>query len=189
MGVNWGGRSVDKSWSINGTSGVSVGTSLRDEMIKILYGDGSQKAQGHIVLIRHMDQVCPCMQEEQGQLHRKADPNCSICHGEGYSYVDRPHTAWRSVVGSNSGSQVGSLTEGDPGVATINGFNFFFDYTTQVEERDKIIELALSAEGIPPSVLGEANYKEKFKIVQRIIYRADNGRIEFVRCICEREEW
>jgi hypothetical protein len=187
MTIKWGGRTTEKHWTIGGTNG--VGIDLRSEMMKILYGDGSHPPQGHIVLVRRMDQVCPCILEERGQKYRKPDPNCSICHGEGYSYTDHQYTAWRSLVGSNSGSLVGSLQEVSPGVTAINGENFFFDYQTQLHERDKIIEIALTSEGAVPTDLGETNQLEKFKIVQIIIHRADNGRIEFIRAVTEREEW
>jgi hypothetical protein len=188
MGIEWGGRTTDTTWQTSTARG--YGIDLRAEMMKILYGDGKQKPQGHIVLVRHMDTVCPCVLEEQGQKYRKPDPNCSVCHGEGYTYTEAPYTAWRSLVGSNSGTIVGSLQEGDPGTAIINGVNFFFDYNQNwINERDKIIEIALETDGSVPTNLGESNHLEKFKIIQRIIHRADNGRIEFVRAICEREEW
>lgn len=187
MAIEWGGRTNDRTWRVSGAR--VGGIDLRAEMMKILYGYTGHPAQGHKVLVRHMNQVCPCILEEQGQKYRKPDPNCSVCHGEGYSYTEAPYTAWRSLVGSNSGTMVGSLQEGDPGITVINGVNFFFDYTMQLSDKDKIIELALDSEGNLPSNLGESNQIEKFKIVQRIIYRADNGRIEFVRAICEREEW
>jgi hypothetical protein len=58
-----------------------------------------------------------------------------------------------------------------------------------LHERDKIIEIALTSEGAVPTDLGETNQLEKFKIVQIIIHRADNGRIEFIRAVTEREEW
>jgi hypothetical protein len=189
MTVSWGnGTKTDtKTWSMS--AAYTLDSGFRAEMMKILYGDGRSKPKSHQILIRHMTAVCPCVLEEQGQKYRKADPKCSVCHGEGFTYAESPYAAWRSIVSSNSGSQVGSLTETTPGISTITGFNYFFDYNCPILERDKIIEVSLGLDGSLPNDLGEVNHLEKFKVIQRIIYRADNGRAEFIRCICEREEW
>lgn len=190
MSIKWGGNiGATKAWSVSGSGG--IGIDLRVEMSKILYGDGKEKAQGHTIMLRKMDQVCPCIQEERGQKYRKPDPKCSICHGEGYTYSDVPVTAWRSEIGGNSNAVLSNLEEATPGTVAINGFNYYFDYRLfgNIKSIDKIIEVSLGVDGSVPQNTGEVNYKEKFKIVQLIIYRADNGRVEFVKAACEKEDW
>jgi hypothetical protein len=162
---------------------------LRAELHKILFGDRNHPGEGHKVLIRRMDSTCPCMLEEKGQKHREPDPKCSVCHGEGYAYSEFLCTAWRSLVGSKSGALPASYMATPPGITDIIAHNFFFEYNTELKDIDKIIELNLGVNGALPSSLGELQQREKFKILQLITYRADNGRIEFIRAICQSEEW
>ena len=167
---------------------------LRDKLHQLLFGDRAHPGQGKKVIIRFMDEVCPCVLEERGQKHREPDPTCSICQGEGYTFTDKPYTTWRSVIDSHSGSLLGTFTEQLPGVTTIAGYNFIFEWNTPLRPIDKIIEVDLDIEGNIPADGLKARDKltyqyKKFKISQLIIYRGDNARVEYVRCICEKEDW
>jgi hypothetical protein len=141
-----------------------------------------------------MNAVCPCVQEEKGQKHREPDPQCSISQGEGYTFTDNLYTAWRALLDSHSGAIAGTFTEQLPGLTNIRGDNFIFEYNTVIFPIDKIIEIDLDLEGNPPpgpvSQDAKLTYQyKKFKIIQLVPYRADRGRVEFLRCIAEREEW
>jgi hypothetical protein len=171
---------------------------LRAELHKILFGDIHHPPQGHKILVRHMTSQCPCMiggtgsstwDSDIGEKHKEPDTKCSVCHGEGFVYSDVPYTAYRSMIGSKSGSILASYEETPPGIVAIMGFNYFFEYSTPIADVDKIVELKLDLSGGLPVNNGLANQIEKFKIIQLINYRADNGRVEFIRAICEREEW
>jgi hypothetical protein len=165
---------------------------LREKLHTLLFGDRAHPGQGKTVVVRTMNQVCPCVKEERGQKHREPDPTCSICQGEGYTFTDKPFTAWRSVIHSTAGPS--TFMEELPGLTNIVGYNFIFEWDTPMRPIDKIIEVDLDQEGnLPAGGLKAADkltyqYK-KFKISQLIIYRADNGRVEFVRCVAEKEEW
>lgn len=167
---------------------------LRAKLHQLLFGDRAHPGQGKIVLVRSMQTVCPCVLEERGQKHREPDPKCSICLGEGYTFIDKPYTAWRSVIDSHSGALLGTYGEQWPGLTNIVGYNFIFEWNTPIKYMDKIIEIELNLDGSVPGKDFKAgdkisnNYK-KFKINQLIIYRGDNARVEYVRCVCEKEEW
>jgi len=170
------------------TSGSDI--DLRAKLHQILFGDATHAPQGHKVLIRSMQEYCTCVKDEnRGQAYRRPDPKCSICHGEGYIYTDYVHTTWRSLINSGSGQLLGTLVEAKAGVTQVLGFNFFFEWDTDIKEQDHIIELKLGADGSLPATLDEENQLEHFRIIQLVKHRASNGRIEFIRGICERIEW
>ena len=187
-------------WSVNQNSTRNI--DLRAKLHQLLFGDRAHPGQGKTVLLRSMQSVCPCIMEERGQKMREPDPKCSICQGEGYTFIDKPYTVWRSVLDSHSGGALaGSFAEQLPGLTALVGYNFIFEYDVPIKDIDKIIEFGLDREGnVPPQGLpnpvkemGEPNrlalqYK-KFKIAQFIIYRGDRGRVEFLRCVCEKEEF
>jgi hypothetical protein len=82
------------------------------------------------------------------------------------------------------------MNYGDPGIAKNIGFAFYFQHDISISEKDKIFETNLSTEGVlPAQPLTQANFVEKYRIVQIINYRADNGRLEFKQVIVDREEF
>ena len=162
---------------------------LREGLRRILFGDTGNPPEGHYVVIRRMVNVCPCVEEEVGQAYRKPDPKCSVCKGEGYTYTDSLNTAWRAPIMAYS-QNMGTMEYGNPGIAKNMGFAFYFQHDVSINEKDKIFETNLSTEGALPTVpLTPANFLEKYRIIQIINYRADNGRLEFKQVIVDREEW
>jgi len=167
---------------------------LRAGLHNLLFGDRMHPGQGKLVVVRHMNTVCPCVLEERGQKMREPDPTCSICQGEGYTFTDKTYTAWRSTFDSRSGAITGTFKEEMPGLLNLIGDKFIFEWNVPVRDLDKIIEIDLMLKGgLPPGGLKKddklsSQYK-KFKIVQRILYRGDMSRVEYVGCAVEQEQW
>ena len=175
------------SYPYNNTSVNSI--DLRAELHNILFGNRSFIPQGHKIVLRHMERMCPCVLEERGQKHRDADPKCSLCHGEGFLYSDHVYTAWRSLIDAESGALPATFQEHVAGLTRLNSTNFWMEWTTTIAEIDMIFEINLTDAGIPPYPLKPTDYIEKYKIDQLISYRGDNGRIEYKRAVCTKEQW
>jgi hypothetical protein len=133
-----------------------------------------------------MIDYCVCVKEEEGQKHREADPLCSICKGDGFIYKDFIVTAWKALIDIPRGildAQGVRL----PGTIDSSGFSYYFEWNVAIKKADKIFEINLGPDGSVPENTGDINHLEKFQIKQLIIYRADNGRVEYQQAICVRE--
>ena len=167
---------------------------LRVNLHNLLFGDRAHPGQGKLVVVRHMNTVCPCVLEERGQKQREPDPLCSVCQGEGYTFTDKLYTAWRSTFDSHSGAIIGSFKEEMPGLINLVGDKFIFEWNVPVQDIDKVIEVGLMLKGgLPPGGLKKddkmSNQYKKFKISQRLLYRGDRSRVEYIGCACEQEQW
>jgi hypothetical protein len=170
---------------------------LREKMDSILFGDRWHPGQGKTVVLRHMEDVCPCIAGGPGSLvadgdkgarHRDPDPTCSICQGEGYVFTEKTYTAWRSTADTPA-AIIQQYEQRIPGITADTGFNFYFRYDTPVGDLDKIWELDLGLEGGKPLNIDLINRTQKFRIQRVIIYRGDNARIEYIQAISQIEGW
>lgn len=170
---------------------------LRAKMDIILFGDRWHPPEARPVVLRHMVNVCPCVaggpgslvsDRDKGQRHRDPDPTCSVCQGEGFTFIETVVPAWRSLADSPA-AIIMQFEQRTPGITADTGLNWYFRYDTNISGLDKIWELDLSTNGDKPINIDLINRDLKYRIQRLVTYRADNARIEYIQAISEIEAW
>ena len=164
------------------------GIDLRQEMIDTIYGSLAEEGIGIPVLIRRMrrDEVtgamtrCACVDP----ITREPDLDifCPLCHGMGYYWDEEWFDTYKTVVSGTSASLSDKIRHRQSGNVFTQTYRFFFDYTANLIEGDKLVELALDVEGniarpYRRTLIWTPNTIER--------KRLDSGRIEFYIATCQ----
>ena len=157
---------------------------LRQEMINTLKGAYPEVAKGRPVLLRKMRRTsggilikCVCVDKVTGEPDK--DDYCPISMGERYFWDESEIVTYKEEL--DNPDQPASKPSG---LLNIPVSVFYMRYDVGITPDDKIVELALDADGKPLSPRRRAAV---YSINQLIPYRSDRGRLEFFKALCSKE--
>lgn len=165
-----------------------VNIDLRDEMHAILFGGVDIPPQGHNMVLRELtDQFCSCWNGvETGSIQ----PKCAYCQGEGYLWRERQIVAYLTY-GVAPVYKPAFQASGDYpqtswgfddneraiGFCEYTTFPNYERYTIKTEKKfDKLYDLKVGPSG---SLIFPNIRTAKWKVLDVLPYRGDNGRIEY----------
>jgi len=154
--------------------------SLRDEFFDTLYGNGIEISKKQTGLLRIMRRdasgeliKCSCS-VGASKMADKTLP-CQICLGEGYLW-DESYVDFYRTDPSGAGGMREKLSP--PGLVNVPQRSFYIKYDDSLTEDDRVIELFLDAEGL---IAEPRRRKAIYRIGAVFDFRADNGRVEYLR--------
>lgn len=161
---------------------------LRAEFNKILDGSGYEISKAKKGLLRRMrrdsnDELtqCECSHAITGEPDK--DIFCPLCYGEGYRWDESWLYYFKNVITGDARQSL--LREWSPmGEQTVEIAFFYLKSHIEIDNRDKIVELQMTSEGIL-----ERPYTRLaiYRLGLVLPYRSDNGRIEYIQAAGVRE--
>ena len=161
---------------------------LRKEFDEFVFGDKTNMAHKHLVLIRNLKKdangkkiKCNCVDK----LTHEADQEneCRFCLGEGAFWKERFTECYSAMVGADGG-KANRNKRIIPGELRTDYKVFYLRYDEKISYKDKIIELSLDLEG---NLIVPYKRETIYKPETIQIYRADYGRVEYI-AVYAREE-
>lgn len=164
--------------------------SMRDEMINTLQGKSPEMAKKMPALLRKMRRddsglLVPCECVDLVTHEQDKDNFCPLCHGDGHKWDEKYMDVYKVAIKSDVGNATKERSF-DAGMLNISVTDFYTDYAEPVTEDDKVVELVLDLEG---RVIKPAKRLKLHRIVSVIDYRADNGRVEYLKIGCFEENY
>jgi hypothetical protein len=166
-------------WS--GTSVGGGGVDMREELRKILEGDGpTDPPQGHWVVYRRMNMSVRSAYWDNEEYKEAVG-------GPPWAYEDEVHLVRYSQVTSGGLVRFFEM-EAPPGVIHVNYRIYYMKHDVVPKRSDYIYEVQWSDHSVKPAI-GQLVLPDEDKYNINDIYplRGDNGRIEFYACLCRRE--
>ena len=167
----------------------STEPNMREELINTLDGRWPEVAKGQTGLLRRMrtDSAgnkipCGCVDTVTHEPDR--DRWCPICFGEGWLFDETYITFYKRLIDSETDNSLRDrLTE--VGLINVPLVVFYVRYSTEINEDDKIVEIALEDDG---SVSTPTRRTAVYKIATVWDYRADNGKLEYYKIFTHEEK-
>lgn len=177
----------DHSSSLDISSGRYGEIDLRTELMKTIFGFGSEISKGIPILIRRLRRdsttlariKCECVDELT--MEPDLDVLCPFCLGEGFKWDEEWHKCYKTVSGSE-GSLSRRIEYKGAGKILDETYKFYFPYDANLIQGDRIVEVMLDVEGqiIEPAkritVWNPNTIENK---------RLDNGRTEYYIVSCQ----
>lgn len=163
---------------------------LRQEMENTLDGTFPEIAKKQKMVLRKMRRdsngnliKCACVDEVTREPDK--DSFCVLCYGSGYYWDETYLYAYRSSSVESTATQALAEKLRETGLHNIPLVVFYTQYTEEITEDDKIIELVLDKSGEPTKPLKR---RRIFRINRAVDYRLENGRLEYYAIYAHEEE-
>jgi len=163
---------------------------LRQELIDMFDGTGSEIAKSHKGLLRRMrrdsnDALIECSCVDELTQEPDMDFHCPFCLGEGYFWDEEWIDVRRTYV---RGSEVG-FTKRDLyqkiGTINVQTLVFYLKSTVTIDYYDRIVELRTNKDG---SIYTPHTRLKLYRPQTIVPYRSDNGRLEYWAVHCSEKE-
>jgi hypothetical protein len=139
---------------------------------------------GHWIVLRQAipGRKCSCVND----ITDDPNPNCTLCLGTGYAYVDR-FTKGRKARPIRITQTLGAEQRSSVGVATTPDNIFYLEYNIKPTQQDFILEIDLSATDREPLIPFRVNAVYDISDVREL--RDKRGRVEYYAVTAERSAW
>jgi len=174
------GLGINNTLLYPGSGGTEI--DLRDEMKRLMHGDGTEIPKGRKGLLRRMRKndngnliLCECVDDITHEPD--LDTFCPYCLGEGYKWDEEIITYYKVVIGTNEGlaAKVQKLI---PGELNVPFAFYYIEYFVNPSLQDKLVEIRLDLEG---NVITPLDRHKVVRLEAVQDFRSDNGRIEYFR--------
>ena len=153
---------------------------LRQELEDMLDGIYPEIAKAQNYLLRKFRRnnlleriACECMDTLTQEPDK--DTYCPGCQGEGYLWDESFIQIYRkSLIGTRRGPMLDKMIDG--GIMNVGLYSFWFKSSIDVTKQDKIVKMAINAEG---KFVQPLRREELYRIGTLLDLRSDNGRLEF----------
>lgn len=162
---------------------------LREEFDAILFGTDGGTPHNYLVLLRKMRRdsngdliKCSCVDELTNEPSTETE--CSYCLGEGYIWDEHFLRTFSEMVPSTTGLSR-SVKTLPFGLVNEQYKVFYLRYSTDIDYKDKIIEMNLDKEG---QLFRPYKRKRIYRPETIDFKRGDNGRIEYIAVYCSEND-
>lgn len=164
---------------------------LRYELHNILYGTGNETPKAMYGLLRSMNldssgNLVRCVCIDKITHEPDKDYYCPICMGERYIWAESLVKFYRVSISTfaHGAPTVWNKTK-EYGQVNIASHIFYFEFDTIIKTSDKIIDISLDLEG---NIIRPIQREVVWKINDLTKFRADRGRVEFIKVFCNDED-
>ena len=160
----------------NGMTTQGEGIDLRQELHWLLYGKDtfpSRVPKGHWIVYRRFN-------NEKSEYYSKRT----------HEGIGGPPTKYTDIFIRTRKAPVanpGILNE-QPGIALVDKWNYYFEYTFKPEIGDDILEFEWPDHRLTPTSTANLKFTDRFSVNATSDYRLENGNIQYYMATCELHE-